>query len=104
MRHPFTVIWNNRNGRGRWTGSARGRLRFLVASDVAARGLDVPAVSHVINFDVPSHPEDYIHRIGRTGRAGLTGKAIMICVPQDEKNLAAIERLIGKEIPRGESP
>ena len=85
-------------------GFREGTLRFLVASDVAARGLDVPAVSHVFNFDVPSHPEDYIHRIGRTGRAGLTGKAIMICVPQDEKNLAAIERLIGKEIPRGESP
>ncbi|MGB5559422.1 MAG: DEAD/DEAH box helicase, partial [Paracoccaceae bacterium] len=84
-------------------GFREGTLRFLVASDVAARGLDVPAVSHVFNFDVPSHPEDYIHRIGRTGRAGRAGKAIMICVPQDEKNLAAIERLIGKEIPRGEN-
>ena len=84
-------------------GFREGTLRFLVASDVAARGLDVPAVSHVFNFDVPSHPEDYIHRIGRTGRAGRAGKAIMICVPQDEKNLAAIERLIGKEIPKGEN-
>jgi superfamily II DNA/RNA helicase len=77
-----------------------GELRFLVASDVAARGLDVPAVSHVFNFDVPSHAEDYVHRIGRTGRAGRTGKAMMICVPRDEKNLADIERLIQKEIPR----
>ncbi len=85
-------------------GFREGTLRFLVASDVAARGLDVPAVSHVFNFDVPSHPEDYVHRIGRTGRAGRAGKAIMICVPQDEKNLAAIERLIEKEIPRGEAP
>ncbi len=84
-------------------GFREGALRFLVASDVAARGLDVPAVSHVFNFDVPSHPEDYIHRIGRTGRAGRDGKAIMICVPQDEKNLAAIERLIEKEIPRAEN-
>ncbi len=81
-----------------------GNLRFLVASDVAARGLDVPAVSHVFNFDVPSHSEDYVHRIGRTGRAGRDGKALMICVPSDEKNLDGIEKLIEKEIPRLESP
>jgi superfamily II DNA/RNA helicase len=58
-----------------------GSLRFLVASDVAARGLDIPDVSHVFNFDVPTHSEDYVHRIGRTGRAGKSGKAIMICMP-----------------------
>ncbi|MGR3660111.1 MAG: DEAD/DEAH box helicase [Paracoccaceae bacterium] len=81
-----------------------GDLRFLVASDVAARGLDVPSVSHVLNFDVPSHAEDYVHRIGRTGRAGREGTAIMICVPQDEKNLTAIEHLTGNEIPRGDNP
>jgi superfamily II DNA/RNA helicase len=81
-----------------------GTLRFLVASDVAARGLDVPAVSHVFNFDVPGHAEDYVHRIGRTGRAGRKGKAVMICEPRDEKNLDAVERLIEKEIPRIESP
>ena len=81
-----------------------GELRFLVASDVAARGLDVPSVSHVFNYDVPSHAEDYVHRIGRTGRAGRDGKAIMICVPRDEKNLADIERLVQKEIPRLENP
>ena len=75
-------------------------LRLLVASDVAARGLDVPAVSHVLNFDVPGHPEDYVHRIGRTGRAGLAGKTIMICEPRDTKNLAAVEKLLGKDIPR----
>ncbi len=69
-----------------------GEIRFLVASDVAARGLDIPNVSHVFNFDVPSHAEDYVHRIGRTGRAGRDGKALMICAPQDEKNLDAIER------------
>lgn len=81
-----------------------GTLRFLVASDVAARGLDVPAVSHVFNFDVPSHPEDYVHRIGRTGRAGREGKAVMICEPRDEKSLDGVEKLISKAIPRGENP
>ncbi|MBV1903571.1 MAG: DEAD/DEAH box helicase [Marinosulfonomonas sp.] len=78
-----------------------GKLRILVASDVAARGLDVPSVSHVFNFDVPGHAEDYVHRIGRTGRAGRDGKAIMICETRDEMNLDAIERLIEKTIPRG---
>ncbi|SLN11752.1 DEAD/DEAH box helicase [Ruegeria meonggei] len=81
-----------------------GSLRLLVASDVAARGLDVPSVSHVINFDVPGHPEDYVHRIGRTGRAGREGKAITICSGRDEKALDAIEKLIQKEIPRLENP
>ena len=77
-----------------------GTLRFLVASDVAARGLDVPNVSHVFNYDVPSHAEDYVHRIGRTGRAGKSGTAMMICVNKDEKNFADIERLVKTEIPR----
>ncbi|GFE48540.1 DEAD/DEAH box helicase [Roseobacter cerasinus] len=81
-----------------------GSLRFLVASDVAARGLDVPSVSHVFNFDVPSHAEDYVHRIGRTGRAGRDGKAVMICIPRDEKNLDDIEKLVQREIPRMENP
>ncbi len=85
-------------------GFRAGDLRILVASDVAARGLDVPAVSHVFNFDVPSHPEDYVHRIGRTGRAGRDGKAMMICAPKDEKNMAAIEALIQKDIPRLPNP
>ncbi len=79
-------------------------LRFLVASDVAARGLDIPAVTHVFNFDVPSHAEDYVHRIGRTGRAGRTGTAIMICTGRDEKNFADVERLVNEEIPRLENP
>ncbi|MBD3663545.1 DEAD/DEAH box helicase [Sulfitobacter sp. TSTF-M16] len=85
-------------------GFRAGELRFLVASDVAARGLDVPSVSHVFNFDVPSHAEDYVHRIGRTGRAGRDGKAIMICVPRDERNLSDVERLVEKEIPRLDNP
>ncbi|NNE88654.1 MAG: DEAD/DEAH box helicase [Silicimonas sp.] len=81
-----------------------GGLKILVASDVAARGLDVPSVSHVFNYDVPSHSEDYVHRIGRTGRAGRDGKAIMICAPADVKNLDAIEKLVGKAVPRAENP
>ena len=76
-----------------------GSLQFLVASDVAARGLDIPSVSHVYNFDVPINAEDYVHRIGRTGRAGRNGKALMISTPRDEKNLKAIEKLIQIEIP-----
>ena len=79
-------------------------LTFLVASDVAARGLDIPAVSHIFNYDVPTHSEDYVHRIGRTGRAGREGKAVMISAPIDDKNLTAIERLIGNDIPRAENP
>ena len=81
-----------------------GTVQYLCASDVAARGLDIPAVSHVFNFDVPSHAEDYVHRIGRTGRAGLKGATIMICVPRDEKNLESIEKLVQHEIPRLDNP
>lgn len=85
-------------------GFREGSLRFLCASDVAARGLDVPSVSHVFNFDVPGHAEDYVHRIGRTGRAGREGTAIMICVPRDEKNLEDVERLVQSAIPRLDNP
>ena len=81
-----------------------GTLRFLVASDVAARGLDIPAVSHVFNFDLPSHAEDYVHRIGRTGRAGRLGTAYSIGTPADEKYLAAIENLVKHELPRAAQP
>jgi superfamily II DNA/RNA helicase len=69
----------------------RGEIKLLVASDVAARGLDIPAVSHVFNFDVPHHPDDYVHRIGRTGRAGRLGAALTIVAPADTKSIAAIE-------------
>jgi ATP-dependent RNA helicase RhlE len=85
-------------------GFRNGTLRILVASDVAARGLDVPSVSHVFNFDVPGHPEDYVHRIGRTGRAGRDGRAITICEPRDLKGLAAVEALLQKDIQRIENP
>ncbi|MDP3959884.1 MAG: DEAD/DEAH box helicase [Pseudorhodobacter sp.] len=81
-----------------------GTIHLLVASDVAARGLDIPAVSHIFNFDVPSHPEDYVHRIGRTGRAGRSGKAITIATPYDDKYLAAIEHLVKQAIPQGTLP
>ena len=77
----------------------KNEVTLLVASDVAARGLDIPAVSHIFNFDVPHHPDDYVHRIGRTGRAGRSGTAITIVAPADGKNVAAIEKLIGQTIP-----
>jgi superfamily II DNA/RNA helicase len=75
-----------------------GKLKYLVASDVAARGLDIPDVSHVFNFDVPIHAEDYVHRIGRTARAGRSGKAFTITTNADGKHIDAIEKLIGKKI------
>src|SRR5690606_35274971 len=75
-------------------------IRLLVASDVAARGLDIANLSHVFNFDVPIHPEDYVHRIGRTGRAGREGRAFTLATPADGKFVEAIVKLIGKDIPR----
>ena len=80
-------------------GFRNGETALLVASDVAARGLDIPAVSHVFNFDVPHHPEDYVHRIGRTGRAGRSGTAYTLASPEDARSLGAIETLIGQPIP-----
>ena len=81
-------------------GFRSGEITFLIASDVAARGRDIPDVSHVFNFDVPSHAEDYVHRIGRTGRAGKLGTALTICARRDEKYLAEIEKLLGNPIPK----
>jgi superfamily II DNA/RNA helicase len=75
-----------------------GKLKLLVASDVAARGLDIPDVSHVFNYDVPIHAEDYVHRIGRTGRAGRSGKSFTITTKSDTKYVDAIEKLIGQTI------
>lgn len=80
------------------TNFREGKLRFLVASDVAARGLDIPDVSHVINFDVPINAEDYVHRIGRTARAGRSGKAFTIVTRSDEKYIDAVQKLIGLKI------
>jgi len=78
----------------------KGEINILVASDVAARGLDIKGVSHVFNFDAPWHPDDYVHRIGRTGRAGATGKAFTLVTDEDAENIANIEKLIGQTIPR----
>ena len=81
-------------------GFKNGRYQILVATDIAARGIDVEALSHVVNFDVPGMPEDYIHRVGRTARAELTGDAITFVAPDEENDLRAIERAIGKRLPR----
>jgi ATP-dependent RNA helicase RhlE len=77
-----------------------GRIRVLVATDVASRGIDVEALSHVINFDVPNQPEDYVHRVGRTARAGATGEALTFVSPAEEGGLRAIERAVGRRIDR----
>ena len=81
-----------------------GEITLLVASDVAARGLDIAKVSHIFNFDVPMHAEDYVHRIGRTGRAGREGYSFTLATRADSRYVAAIERLIGRAIPRVELP
>ncbi|WP_026380093.1 DEAD/DEAH box helicase [Afifella pfennigii] len=75
------------------------KISLLVASDVAARGLDIPAVSHIFNFDVPTHAEDYVHRIGRTGRAGRKGASFTLVTPEERKYVSAIEKLIDHDIP-----
>ncbi len=80
-------------------GFRAGQIDFLVASDVAARGLDIPAVGHVFNFDAPFHPDDYVHRIGRTGRAGRSGHTYMLVTPRDAKYVEAIQKLTGNTIP-----
>src|SRR5262249_14138630 len=83
----------------------KGEVTLLIASDVAARGLDIPAVSHVFNFDVPYHADDDVHRIARPARTGRSGTAITTVAPADQKNVAAIEKLIGQSIPwMGEPP
>ena len=89
-----------RSGRRRWRASRKARYQVLVATDIAARGIDVEALSHVVNFDVPNVPEDYIHRVGRTARAEMTGDAFTFVSPEETTDLAAIERAIGKRLPR----
>jgi len=100
-----TATWTSRHARRHSINSAGTKSRCWFASDVAARGLDIPAVSHIFNFDVPHHPDDYVHRIGRTGRAGRSGTAITIVAPAERKSVAAIEKLIGQSIPwMGQAP
>ena len=81
-------------------GFRNGRIDTLIATDIAARGIDVEGISHVINFDLPHVPEDYVHRIGRTARAGSSGHAVSLAAPEEGQQLAAIERLLGSSIPR----
>jgi ATP-dependent RNA helicase RhlE len=101
--HAVAVLHSNRTQREReqaLRGFREGRFEVLVATDIAARGLDIADVSHVINYDVPHHPEDYIHRIGRTGRAEATGDAFTLMVAEDSKHVASIERFIGQKVAR----
>ena len=101
--HSVAVLHSNRTQREReqaLTGFRNGRFEVMVATDIASRGIDVESISHVINYDVPHHPEDYVHRIGRTGRAQAVGDAFTIIIAEDFKEVAAIERFIGRAIPR----
>jgi ATP-dependent RNA helicase RhlE len=101
--HAVCVLHSNRTQREReqaLRGFREGRYEVLVATDIAARGLDIADVSHVVNYDVPQHPEDYVHRIGRTGRAEASGDAFTIMVAEETSHVFAIERFIGKKIER----
>ncbi|MGH7968284.1 MAG: DEAD/DEAH box helicase [Limisphaerales bacterium] len=101
--HAVAVLHSNRTQREReqaLRGFRDGRFEVLVATDIAARGLDIADVSHVVNYDVPQHPEDYIHRIGRTGRMEAKGDAFTLMVAEDVRHVQAIERFIGQKIPR----
>jgi ATP-dependent RNA helicase RhlE len=101
--HAVAVLHSNRTQREReqaLEGFREGRFEVLVATDIAARGLDIADVSHVINYDVPHHPEDYIHRIGRTGRAEAKGDAFTLMVAEDSNHMVSIERFIGQKVPR----
>ncbi|HEY7557778.1 MAG TPA: DEAD/DEAH box helicase [Candidatus Binatia bacterium] len=101
--HAVAVLHSNRTQSERekaLNGFRDGRYEVMVATDIAARGIDVEQISHVINYDVPHHPEDYVHRIGRTGRAQSVGDAFTIMTGEDVQEIAAIERFIGQKIPR----
>jgi len=103
MKHAVAVLHADRTQRERveaLEGFKSGKFEVLVATDLAARGLDIAGVSHVINFDVPGHPEDYVHRIGRTGRAQLLGDAFTIFSAEDLDHVRSIERFVGQAIPR----
>lgn len=102
-RVPTERIHGNRSQAQRTqalAGFKDGKYRVLVATDIAARGIDIEALGHVVNFDVPNQPEDYIHRVGRTARAELTGEALTFVAPDEEANLQAIERALSQRLPR----
>lgn len=101
--HAVAILHSNRTQREReqaLNGFREGHYEVLVATDIAARGLDIADVSHVINYDVPQHAEDYVHRIGRTGRAQNSGDAFTLMVAEDARHMASIERFISQKIPR----
>jgi ATP-dependent RNA helicase RhlE len=101
--HSVAVLHANRSQNQRMEaleGFRSGRYEVMVATDIAARGIDVAGVSHVINYDVPENPEDYVHRIGRTGRAQAVGDAFTLATPENASDVRDIERFIGREIPR----
>ena len=85
-------------------GFKSGKIKVLVATDVVARGIDVEGITHVINYDIPTNPEDYVHRIGRTARAGASGTAVSLLTGEDVHELKAIERLIGATLERHDLP
>jgi len=101
--HSVAVLHSNRTQRERveaLEGFKSGKYEVMVATDIAARGIDVEGVTHVINYDVPQHPEDYVHRIGRTGRAQKVGDAFTLVTTEEHDHVAAIERFIGQKVPR----
>ncbi len=103
LNHAVAVLHSNRSQNERLealAGFRSGKYEVMVATDIAARGLDVSGISHVINYDVPQHPEDYVHRIGRTGRAEATGDAFTLMTADEAPDVASIERFIGQSIPR----
>jgi ATP-dependent RNA helicase RhlE len=103
LKHAVVALHSNRTQRERveaLEGFKSGKYEVLVATDIAARGLDIAGVSHVINYDVPGHPEDYVHRIGRTGRAQKIGDAFTLVTAEEIDAIRSIERFIGAAIPR----
>ncbi|MBV9488421.1 MAG: DEAD/DEAH box helicase [Verrucomicrobia bacterium] len=107
LRHSVTVLHSDRNQRERTAaleGFKSGKYEVLVATDIAARGLDISGVTHVMNYDIPLHPEDYVHRVGRTGRAERVGDAFTLVTAEEAKAMVEIEKFIGQKIPRQRLP
>ena len=103
LKHSVTVLHSDRSQRERIAaleGFKSGKYEVLVATDIAARGLDIAGVTHVVNYDIPLHPEDYVHRIGRTGRAEQDGDAVTLVTAEEAKAMLDIERFIGQKVPR----